>query len=278
MTSKRERFFSAIEHLPVLCPVCRDRLRREGDNLSCDGGHILNVNRKGYIHTLGRKTTSMYDGDLFDARRTVLSSGAYQGVVEAIDGLIPMETRRILDAGCGDGWWLYQILQRHRDMTGAGCDLSRDGIEKATDWETPAVWALSDLRNLPFDDGCFDTVLNILSPAAYQEFERVLSRDGRLIKVYPRENYLREIREAMGVSPYLDGQVEEYLEEKMEVTGKKRVLETVPVTPEQALAFVQMSPLCHDLKPREKEDVAGKIQGRITIDLEVAAAKRKSGQ
>jgi len=59
---------------------------------------------------------------------------------------------------------------------------------------------VGDLRRLPFADGTFSAVLDVMTPANYDEFRRVLSPDGMLVKVYPGQDYLREIRAARGMS------------------------------------------------------------------------------
>ena len=40
----------------------------------------------------------------------------------------------------------------------------------------------------------FDVILNILSPANYAEFTRLLKPDGLFVKVVPENDYLKELR------------------------------------------------------------------------------------
>lgn len=75
-------------------------------------------------------------------------------------------------------------------------------------------------------------MLDVLTPANYDEFRRVLSPDGVLLKVYPGQDYLREIRAARGMSAYEEGQVDAYLREKAQLVKAVRVHETLPVSPE----------------------------------------------
>lgn len=95
-------------------------------------------------------------------------------------------------------------------------------------------------------------MLDVLTPANYDEFRRVLSPDGMLVKVYPGQDYLREIRAARGMSAYEDGQVDAYLREKAQLVKSVRVHETLPVSPELWGDFVRMTPLNHDLSAAEK--------------------------
>ena len=121
MQSKRERFFQAAEGLHALrCPVCGGALTRQGEGLACAQGHTRDVNRKGYVHLLSRPHPTYYDQELFQARRQVFASGCYLPVVEAVEELLPEGPQRILDAGCGEGYYLAQLLSRHPAWAGRG--------------------------------------------------------------------------------------------------------------------------------------------------------------
>ena len=180
---------------------------------------------------------------------------------------------RLLDAGCGEGYYLNTLLSAHPDWQGAGVDISREAIERATDWPCEALWCVADLGSLPFLDDSFTAVLDVLTPANYDEFRRVLSPDGMLVKVYPGQDYLREIRAARGMSAYEEGQVDAYLREKAQLVKAVRVHETLPVSPELWGDFVRMTPLNHDLSAAEKDALAQKADAHVTVDLHVALCR-----
>lgn len=274
MLSKRDKLFLAADRLGNLrCPVCRAPLTRAGDDLACPARHRLNVNRKGCLNVLSQQVDSCYDAALFDARRRVFAAGCYDAVVEAIEALLPKGDHRLLDAGCGDGWYLDALLSRHEGWCGAGADISRDAIFHATDLPCTALWLVADLRRLPFSDDSFTAVLDVLTPASYDEFRRVLSPDGLLIKVYPGSGYLRELRAARGMEAYEEGQVDAYLREKAQVVAERRVTVAHPVTPELWRDFVWMTPLMQDLSAEEKDAIAAKPAETVTVDLHVAACR-----
>ena len=75
-----------------------------------------------------------------------------------------------------------------------GIDLAKEGIATAAKEHPGNIWCVADLANCPFEDGAFDTILNILSPANYAEFTRLLKPDGLFIKVVPEKGYLKELR------------------------------------------------------------------------------------
>ena len=274
MLSKRDKLFLAAETLGNLrCPVCRATLTRSGDDLACPARHRLNVNRKGCLNVLSQQVDSCYDAALFDARRRVFAAGCYDAVAGAIEALLPKGDHRLLDAGCGDGWYLDALLSRHATWCGAGADISRDAILRATDLPCTALWLVADLRRLPFADGSFTAVLDVLTPASYDEFRRVLAPSGLLIKVYPGSGYLQELRAARGMAAYEEGQVDAYLREKAQVVGERRVTVTHPVSPELWRDFVWMTPLMQDLSAEEKDAIAARPAKTVTVDLHVAACR-----
>ena len=276
MLSKRDKLFLAADALgSLICPVCRAPLARTGDDLSCPARHRLNVNRKGCLNVLSQQVDSCYDAALFDARRRVFGAGCYEAVIDAIEALLPDEAHRLLDAGCGDGWYLNALLARHERWCGAGVDISRDAIFRATDLPCTALWCVGDLRRLPFADGSFTAVLDVLTPANYDEFRRVLAPQGLLIKVYPGSGYLRELRAARGMATYEEGQVDAYLREKTQVVDERRVTVTHPVSPALWRDFVWMTPLMQDLSAGEKDAIASAPAQTVTIDLHVAACRLK---
>lgn len=274
MLSKRDRFFRSAEQLGCLaCPSCGAALARMGDDFACKNQHRINVNRKGCLNVLSSQVDSCYDAALFAARRRVFDAGCYDEVVQAIEGLLPAGTQRILDAGCGDGWYLNALLTRHEAWYGAGVDISRDAILQATNLPCTALWVVGDLRRLPFADGSFTAVLDVLTPANYDEFRRVLAPDGLLIKVYPGSSYLQELRAARNLPPYEEGQVDAYLREKAAIAAKTRVTVTHTVSDELWRDFVWMTPLMQDLSAEEKNAIAAKNAGSVTVDLHVAACR-----
>lgn len=273
MLSKRDKLYQAAEMNILRCPVCGGDLTRQGDDFACAARHRVNVNRKGCLNFLSSPVDSCYDAALFQARRRVFAAGCYQPVADAIEAMLPEGTHCLLDAGCGDGWYLNALLEKHADWQGAGVDISRDAIFQATDQPCTALWCVGDLRKLPFRGGAFTAVLDVLTPANYEEFRRVLKPDGLLMKVYPGSEYLREIRAARGMEPYAEGQVEAYLREKATVVDERRVTVRHRVTPEVWHDFVWMTPLNQDLSDEEKEKLAGRPAETVTVDLHIAAVK-----
>ena len=96
----------------------------------------------------------------------------------------------VLDVGCGDGARTLANLP-----TGSvGLDISRAGVEMATDRVPDARLAHGDMANLPFAADTFDGITAYHAvfhvpldeqPAVYREFARVLRPGGRLLATVP---------------------------------------------------------------------------------------------
>ncbi len=277
MPDRKEKLMAAVLRLGGLrCPVCGAALLPAADGLRCGKNHCVNVSRRGTLNVLSAARTDAYDGALFAARRRVFAAGCYEAVANAVEALLPEGPQRLLDAGCGEGWYLNRLLSRHPGWCGAGVDISREAIRMAAGWPCEAVWCVADLKRLPFRDGCFTAVLDVLTPADYAEFRRVLAPGGRLIKVFPGGDYLRELREARGLPLYEAGTVADWLREHARVLETRQVRRTVPVSPEVWADFVRMTPLNQDLDSAALEDLCKKPAAAVTVDLTVAACSLKA--
>ena len=178
------------------CPICHQGyIRLTGNTLVCEEGHTIDFNRHGYLHFLNTQGTTEYDRTMFLSRRRLLEAGLFKPIIEEVNSLLPTTPQTILDVGTGEGTPLAQLATlRHNQDFYVGFDISKPGITLATQLDIDAFFCVADLRQLPFADRSFDTVLELFSPSDYREFNRVLKEDGNLMKVIPNADYLLELR------------------------------------------------------------------------------------
>lgn len=111
-------------------------------------------------------------------------------IAAVFDVLAPIEGKRLLDAGCGDG--IYSVEAARRGARVTGLDLSEDMLNEARKRSLAAGvavdWQPGDVLRLPYPDDSFDIVMAItllcLVPdpgVAISEMARVLAPGGRLI-------------------------------------------------------------------------------------------------
>lgn len=179
------------------CLVCDQPYDRiEGQSVGCANGHQLDFSKKGTLYFLTHQVQSEYDAAMLAARRRILQAGFFRPIVEAINAQLPASPQRILDIGSGEGTPLADLLQLHQQPkdVGIGFDISKAGVNLATQLTTAAYYCVADLAQLPFTAQSFTAIMDVFSPSAYQEFERVLVPGGRLLKVIPNSDYLVELR------------------------------------------------------------------------------------
>lgn len=109
------------------------------------------------------------------------------------DELQALPSRRILEVGCGTGFWLRQLVQwGARPEHVVGIDLVADRLTQARRSSAPGTaLALASAADLPFRDASFDLVLQAtvftsilddrIRRAAAAEMRRVLAPDGRIV-------------------------------------------------------------------------------------------------
>ena len=162
-------------------------------------------------------------------------------------------------------------------------DLSKDGIEfAATDLcEDNLLWIVGNLNNLPVEDNKIDIILNIMSPANYTEFVRILKPDGVLLKVLPDSDYLKELRHFIykenDKNEYSNKDVLANLSENMTISDIIDVKYTHEVLTENIPDLFDMTPLTSNIDEKEKvrDELAGKNNFKVTLAFKIAVCKKQ---
>ncbi|MCZ4413679.1 methyltransferase domain-containing protein [Enterococcus lactis] len=276
----RGRQFLAEKHQLFRCPVCQEEVEKSDNGLICKNNHRFDLSKKGTLYFLSHAVKTEYDQEMFVPRRRMIQSGMYQPVIETIAQHLPNEVS-LLDVGCGEGSFLNELSKLKKIQTAVGFDISKEGVYAATEQSVEAFWCVADLTNLPFADQTFNTILNIFSPSHYQEFQRVLSEDGEVLKVVPQENYLKELRQAFYPNQpekqsYSNDRVVAKFTESMKLTERQRVTYEFEIPEENRKDLLAMSPLEWQVEEGIKADLYKNTLNKITIDIELLkGTKRK---
>lgn len=178
------------------CPICHEPFQQvNGHSLVCPHNHWFDVNKKGTINFLNHQIKTEYQRNMFVHRRHLLQTGFFTPFLQELATyLVPGSN--VIDVGCGEGT-PTQLLSQWVSGNYIGFDIAKDGINLATQQDTHCFFCVADLTNLPFNDGTIDAVVDIFSPSAYHEFERVLAPGGQILKIIPNSGYLHELRQAL---------------------------------------------------------------------------------
>jgi 23S rRNA (guanine745-N1)-methyltransferase len=138
------------------------------------------------------------DRGLYDS----VADGINDVVAEAFRGPKRGGARSILDAGCGEGFYLKRLKdslasgpETASGIEYYGVDISKVGVRQATRRDKTMHWFVASIVDLPFAAGSLDIILNVFSLADFAEFSRVLGASGKLVIASPGPRHLNGLRE-----------------------------------------------------------------------------------
>ncbi|WP_332238343.1 putative RNA methyltransferase [Sporolactobacillus sp. KGMB 08714] len=282
-------FVSGLDSI-FKCPVCGSSMKVfESKSLICSNRHTFDFTKQGYVNLMTHSLKTKYDKELFEARRKLIEKEGFFGPLEqSIAETIKKQLRSkkgttfILDTGCGEGSHLYNICDSictdlNSQIAGVGIDISKEGISIAAKNYAGKVWAVADLANVPFKDKQFDVILNILSPANYGEFNRLLKADGLLIKVIPESDYLKELREVVFDEPakqsYSNANTRERFKENFQVVSTSRLHYSRILEKPSIQSLIRMTPLTWSMTQEKVKSFSEMESMKITIDLDILVGK-----
>ena len=252
--------------------------------LGCDSGHRFDLNKRGYLSTIDKSRGIAGDSkEILRARADFLALGHYAPIAELIDECLPHSPApgepglRILDSGCGTGYYLAHLLAERPGSTALALDASADAVAMAVAATAgegePAsglvadVWQPSAVR-----DAAADVVLCVFAPRNTAEFARVLTPGGRLVVVTPRENHLEQLRatgEVIGIQPDKLAALDAGLSASFDLVDRQSVIYQRELDVSARTLVAAMGPSGHH--ERETPTTGGVIT--IAVDVSVYAPR-----
>lgn len=198
-----------------ICPVCGERLRRDGNSYKCGKNHCFDISSKGYVNLLlSNQMNAKLPGDnkmMVNARSDFLGKGYYSHLAEAVsDKAVSLfDGGRILDAGCGEGYYTEKIYEKIKarldEFSLLGIDISKFACARAARRfkgdERCEVGAAS-VFHIPVESGSVDMLVTMFAPFCREEYFRVLREDGLLLMAIPGEDHLLSLKKAVYDEPY----------------------------------------------------------------------------
>ena len=184
-----------------ICPVCGSPLTAQERVWCCEQAHSFDVARQGYVNllTVDRKH-SLHPGDtkeMVAARKAFLDAGYYAPIAQTVCALLQTyhpAPSAILDAGCGEGYYLTKAAEAFPDAELWGVDISKDAVRYAAVRNKKAHWLTGTAAALPFADGSFDIVLSMFALTVAGEYARVLKDGGIFLQVLAGEEHLMGLK------------------------------------------------------------------------------------
>ena len=201
------------------------------------------------------KQSKDYDKSNFQNRQLILEAGFYQPILKKLLEILSSlpQHDNLLDIGCGEGYYARNLQAQLPAKHIYAFDLSKESIQLAakSDHSLTVSWFVGDLAHIPIQDASMNVILDIFSPANYQEFQRVLRKNGLLIKVIPSSQHLQEIRsivaEQLTNTNYSNHKIIEHFEEAFTITNSYDVAATFSLRENEKAALLHMTPLLFNI-------------------------------
>ena len=268
-----------IKSIPLLvCPVCHTGLRQVDAALVCANTHSFDIAREGYVNLLLQKHTGDAK-EMLRARRNFLERGFYAPLSDAVNVLARAhlqdtpEPLHILDAGCGEGYYLERLreaLAPRQSSYSIGLDVSKDAIRMAAKRYRQLLFVVADVKQrLVLADGAIHAILNIFAPRNASEFARVASANGILIVVIPASEHLLRLRSALGLLG-MEEQKQQHVQEQFaghfELVESSSVAHSMHLNQEEIGYVVMMTPNYWHMT----DEMRGAMRGLEEIETEAA--------
>lgn len=265
------------------CPLCSSDIfiLPAEKSVQCENHHTFDISKKGSLQLVNKFVKTEYDQALFTSRTEMMAAGLFKPVFSKIAENI-QDDEFVIDAGSGEGSALID-LANNKKVAAVGFDLSNQGIQASTRGlaEGNLLFVVGNLANLPLKDQSVDTIINLLSPASYQEFKRVLKTDGQILKIIPNSQYLHEIREFVAEkNPHINSTYEntDVIKNLQEHFSQIEVVDInynfALNTPELKANMFGMTPLTWSLDEEIKQEFIKSSIDNITIDLQMLKIRK----
>jgi len=169
----------------------------------------------------------------------------------------PVPGFTVLDAGCGEGFYLsrLQTALAQEDGCFLGLDLSKTAARMAAAANKSALFFVGDLRErITCADHTVHLLLNIFAPRNPAEFARVMASHGRLLTLIPTPRHLQGLlgaEDVIGMETAKEEKVEAAMAPYFDLLVVEEITFPLTVQGEQLVDLVQMTPRARHLPPEK---------------------------
>lgn len=234
--------------ISYICPICHHNLTLNERSYRCPQNHSFDLAKEGYVNLLPVQFKhSKNPGDnkaMVNARRLFLEQGYYQPLINKLVDIYNHKfinaTGRVLDAGCGEGYYAHQFNTCNNNVYGV--DVAKEAIKKAAKKYKECHFSVGSVAQLPFQNNNFDCIISVYAPIIEKEFTRVLAINGLLITVTPAPKHLYELKSLI-YKEVKEHDIEKEAIEKLTLIQQERLSYSMTLkTGADALNLLSMTP------------------------------------
>ena len=254
------------------CPHCRLDLQASPDGLAlgCVNGHSFDRAREGYVNLLpSNRKRSREPGDsaaMVAARRRVHDANTYHRLAAAVVAELNAVdvAGRVLDLGCGEGYYAETLIRELPATSVCGIDISRAAIRLAARRCPTGDFAVASAFNLPVPDASLAAAVRVFAPSDDGELLRVLKSQCFYLEVSPGPRHLWQLRQGLYEQP------REHADARAEIAGmqllRRRELQfEVNPGPGQLADIIGMTPFAHRGHRERRENVLQSAPAAVTL-------------
>lgn len=185
--------------IQLICPLCQSPLQPIQRQWQCANRHSFDTAKQGHINLLPvqqKRTKQPGDSkEMVAARRLWLEQGYYAPVANQLALLVDNDST-VLDAGCGEGYYLQQLMAQ-KSIVAVGNDISKFACEAAAKRCKQATILVASNKAIPLADHSLETIICAFGFPVLSEFKRLLKPQGKLILAHSTSHHLHALRAAL---------------------------------------------------------------------------------
>lgn len=281
MSDDEARNLTDVNPQLLLCPLCSEPFSLLTRQLVCPSNHSFDVARQGYVNLLPvQQKRSRHPGDskeMVAARTQFLNTGIYEPIAQKVTELVrPLLQQdrplRLLDAGCGEGYYLDYLIQALLPLgklDAVGMDISKEAVAAAAKRSKDITWIVGTNARPPLAPG-LDLILSIFGFPSYEGFRPLLKPGGRVLLVEPGPDHLIELRQV--IYPRVKRNPPPGLAKAEELgfqlaDSQSLQYQTRELDQEAIQDLLQMTPHLYRAKREGKEAAARLTSIQLTVDV-----------
>ena len=261
-----------------ICPLCQSSFSKTNNTQICQNNHHFDIAKEGYLNLLPvQSKSSKNPGDnqeMMMARRTFLNTGGYLPLAEKVAQIsqqyLGEKTQaKIVDLGCGEGYYTDIINQQLPQHHICGIDISKVAIRYAAKRYKHIDFCVASAYQVPLADESIDLMVRIYAPSKAEELLRLIRTKCHLITITPAPRHLYQLREA------IYDNVNDHAQENEAVTGFTKLeqirlnYELVIDQEQQLKDLINMTPFAWKFTPEKLTALLNQSHWKIECDFNI---------
>ena len=244
--------------MKILCPICRNELKRFDNSYKCINNHNYDIAKQGYINlNLHNSQNTGDNSEMIQARNAFLNKGYYDFLLDEINKLLDPNDN-LVDLACGQGYYTSKFICNNK----IGIDLSKQGLKLASKNDKNTTYLLNSIFHNPLENESVDKITTIFAPIAREEIKRLLKKDGLFILVKPDVYHLYELKDVIYDNPYLN-EIENIDIEGLKLQSEIHISNKVTLNNEDIHNLFMMTPYYNTTSITDKE----KLNNISSLDI-----------